>query len=103
MVKRAPEIAKLLANKVHRSTIDRWLRRYQQTGSFQLKPKLGRPKTGRTKRLNNLVKKRLDSNNTRKSLRTMAKDFNSNVQTIKRVLNIDLKKNILSKNYQSKN
>ena len=66
--KKAPEIAKLLASKVHRSTIDRWLRRYQQTGSFRLKPKLGQPKIGRTKRLNNLVKKRLDSNNTRKSL-----------------------------------
>ena len=38
---KAPEIAKLLANKVHRSTIDRWLRRYQQTRSFQPKPKLG--------------------------------------------------------------
>ena len=100
--KKAPEIAKLLANKVHRSTIDRWLRRYQQTGSFEPKPKLRRPKTGRTKRLNNLVKKRLDSNNTRKSLRTMAKDFNSSVQTIKRVLNIDLKKKLLSKNYRSK-
>ena len=100
--KKAPEIAKLLANNVHRSTIDRWLRRYQQTGSFEPKPKLGRPKTGRTKRLKNLVKKRLDSNNTRKTRRTMTKDFNSSVQTIKRVLNIDLKKNILSKNYQSK-
>ena len=38
------------------------------------------------------MKKRLDSNNTRKSLRTMAKDFKSSVQTIKRVLNINLKK-----------
>ena len=90
--KKAPEIAKLSANKVHRSTIDRWLRRYQQTDSFEPKPKLGQPKTGRTKRLNNLVKKRLDSNNTQKSLRTMTKDFKSSVQTIKRVLNIDLKK-----------
>ena len=32
----------------------------------------------------------------------MAKGFNSNVQTVKRVLNIDLKKNMLSKNYRSK-
>ena len=53
MVKKAPEIAVLLANKVHRSRIDRWPRRYQQTGSFEPKPKLGLPKTGRTKRLNN--------------------------------------------------
>ena len=86
--KKAPEIAKLLANKVHRSTIDRWLRRYQQTGSFEPKTKLGQSKTG----LTNLVKKRLDSNNTRKNLRTMAKAFKSSVQTIKRVHNIDLKK-----------
>ena len=99
MVRKAREIAKLLTNMVHRSTIDRWLRRYQQTGSFQPKPKLERPKTRRTKRLNNLVKKRLDSNNTRKTPRTITKDFNSNVQTIKRVFNIDLKKNILSKNF----
>ena len=38
------------------------------------------------------MKKRLHSNNTRKSLRTMAKDFNSSVQATKRVPNIDLKK-----------
>lgn len=90
--KKAPEIAKLLANKVHRSTIDRWLRRYQQSGSLEAKPKSGRPKNGRTKRLINLVKKRLDCNSRRKSLRTMAKDFNSSALTIKRVLNIDLHK-----------
>ena len=95
--KKAPEIAKLLANKVYRSTVDRWLRQYQQTGSFELKPKLERPKTEHTKRLNNLVKKRLDSNNTRKSVRTMVKDINSSVQTIKRVLNIDLKKSVIEK------
>jgi hypothetical protein len=90
--KKAPEIAKLLANKVHRSTIDRWLTRYRQSGSFEAKPKSGRPKAGRTKRLINLVQKRLDSDNRRKTLRTMAKDFNSSVQTIKRVLNLDLHK-----------
>ena len=66
--KKAPEIAILLVNKVYRSTIDRWLRRYQQSGSFEAKPKSGRSKTVRTKRLINLVKKRLDSNNPRKSL-----------------------------------
>ena len=30
---KAPEISKLLANKVHQSTIDRWLHRYKQSGS----------------------------------------------------------------------
>ncbi|CAF3503406.1 unnamed protein product [Rotaria socialis] len=90
--KKAPEIAKLLANKGHRSTIDRWIRRYKQSGSIGVNLKSGRPKTARTKRLINLVKKRLDSKVSRKSLRTMAKDFNTSLWTIKRVLNEDLNK-----------
>ena len=36
---KAPEIAKILANKVHRSTIDRWITGYRQSGSFEVKPK----------------------------------------------------------------
>lgn len=90
--KKAPEIAKLLANTVHRSTVDRWIRKFEQSGSIQVKKRSGRPQTGRTKRLINLVKKRLASKNPRKSLRTMAHDFASNTTTIKRVLNLDLNK-----------
>jgi transposase len=90
--KKAPEIANLLANKVHRSTIDRWLHRYKQSGSIYVKQKSGRPKTGRTKQKIHFVKKRLDSNISRKSLRTMAKDFTTSYGTIKRILNIDLNK-----------
>jgi transposase len=48
--KKAPEIANLLANKVHRSTIDRWLHRYKQSGSIYVKRNPGRPRTGRTKK-----------------------------------------------------
>jgi transposase len=90
--KKTPEIAKLLANKVHRSTIDRWLHRYKQSGSISVKSKSGRPRTGRTKQRIYFVKKRLHSNIPRKSIRTMAKDFESNYRTIKRILNIDLNK-----------
>jgi len=43
---KAPDIAKLLVNKVHRSTIDRWLHRYQQSGSIGVTPKSRRPRTG---------------------------------------------------------
>ena len=86
---KAPEITKLLANKVHRSTIDRWL---HQSASIYVKRKPGRAKTARTKQCISYVKKRLDSNTPRKSLRTMAKDFGSNRQTIKRILNLDLHK-----------
>ena len=95
---KAPEISKLLANKVHRSTIDRWLHRYKQFGSIYVKRKPGRPKTARTKQCISYVKKRLDSNIPRKSLRTMAKDFGSHCQTIKRIFNLDLHKKMLSKN-----
>jgi transposase len=53
--KKAPEIANLLTNKVHRTTIHRWIRQYQQSGSIDVKKNAGRPKTGRTKKLINLV------------------------------------------------
>ena len=65
---KAPEISKLLVNKVHRSTIDRWLHRYKQPDSIYGKRKLGRPNTGCTKQSISFVKKRLDSNIPRKSL-----------------------------------
>ena len=55
-------------------------------------------KLARTKQCISYVKKRLDSNIPRKSLRTMAKDFESNRQTIKRIFNLDLHKRMLSKN-----
>ena len=90
--KKAPEIAKLLANKVRRSTIDLWLHWYKKSGSLFVKRKSGRPKTGRTKNRINRVTKRLDSSNSRKSLRTMAQDFKCSFVTIKRILNIDLHK-----------
>ena len=57
--KKAPEIARLLANKLRKSKVDRWIRQLQQSGSIAIKPKSGRPRTGRTKRLINLVKKSL--------------------------------------------
>ena len=60
--KKAPEISKLLANKVHQSTIDRWLHRYKQSGSIYVKRKSVRPKTAHTKQCISYVKKRLDSN-----------------------------------------
>ena len=69
---------------------------------LELKGRSGRPRSGRTKRLINLVKKILDSANPRKSLRTMAQDFKSNTRTIKRVLNLDLHKRCYRKiNVQS--
>ena len=90
--KKAPEIAKLLADKLHRTTVHRWLDRFESSGSVGVKKKSGRPKTDRTKRLINLVRKRLESSIDRKSLRTMEKDFNSTRDTIRRVLTKNLGK-----------
>ena len=86
------EIAVLLANKVHRSTIVRWTQKYNRTGSFSAEKSTGRRRSGRTKRLFNLVEKRLASKSSRKRLRTMAKDFQSNRLAIERILKEDLKK-----------
>ncbi|CAF1076459.1 unnamed protein product [Rotaria sordida] len=51
MEKKAPEIANALANKVHRSTIHHWLRRYKKSGSINVKLQSGRPRTGRLRRV----------------------------------------------------
>ena len=59
---------------------------------LMLCPKSGRLRRGRTKRLVNLVKKQLDSEVHRKSIRTMANDFKSTFGTIRRVLTEDLGK-----------
>ncbi|CAF4293584.1 unnamed protein product [Rotaria sp. Silwood2] len=64
--KKAPEIVKMLAGKVHRATVNRWIQRYKQSGSIGVKKKSGRPRTARTKRLINLVNKRLNSKIPRK-------------------------------------
>ncbi|CAM4847478.1 unnamed protein product [Rotaria magnacalcarata] len=90
--KKAPEIANLWADKVHRTTVHRWIDRFKSSDSVGVKKKSGRPKIGRTKRLINLVRKRLESSIDRKSIRTMAKDFNSTHETIRRVLTKDLGK-----------
>ena len=39
--KKAPEIAKLLAHKVHQTTVHRWLDRFESSGSVGVKKKSG--------------------------------------------------------------
>ena len=95
--KKPAEIWKMLAKKVHLSTIFRWTSRFQKIGNVLPLKSNGRPRSARTKKLVNLVKNRLKLNNTRKSLRTIAKDFNSSQQTIRRVLRYDLAKKCYKK------
>ena len=41
--RKAPEIARLLANKVHRTTIHRWISRFKQSSSIGVRTTSGRP------------------------------------------------------------
>ena len=70
----------------------RWTQKYNRTGSFSAEKSTGRRRSGRAKRLINLVEKRLASKSSRKSLRTMAKDFQSNRSAIERILKEDFEK-----------
>ena len=85
---KAPEIAKLWANKIDRSTVHRC----KQSESINVMPKSERPRKERMKCLINLIKQQPDSQVRRKSLRTMAKNFKRNFGTIRRVVTDDLGK-----------
>ena len=78
------------------------IRRYDRTGSFSAGKSTGRRRSGRTKRLINLVRRRLEPKNIRKSLRTMSTDFQSTRSTIERVLKADLKKKCYRRKHAQK-
>ena len=84
--KKPAEIEKMMNKKVHISTICRWINVFRENGGKVPGYSSGRPKTARTKRLITQVKNRLNSRNSRKSVRTMANDFGSNRETVRRVL-----------------
>ena len=73
--KNAPEISTMLANKVHRVTVHRWIRRFNQSGSVNARKLSGRRRTGTATRGIKLIERRVRSQSTRKDWRTMAKDF----------------------------
>ena len=73
--KNSLEIWTLLANNVHHVTVNRWIRRFNSSGSVNGRKAPGTRRTEPTKRLINLVKRRVRSQNARKSSRTMAKGF----------------------------
>jgi hypothetical protein len=90
--KKAPEISKLLCNRVSRMQVDRWIKAHQNPPRVCHQVTRGRPRAARTKRVVNFVAKRLKSKSPRKSSRTMAKDYNSSATTILRILHEDLGK-----------
>lgn len=84
--KKPAEIEKILDKKAHLSTICRWIDSFKDYGQIVSKVSTGRPRTARTKRLINQVKRRLKSKNPRKTTRTMGNDFGSNKDTVRRIL-----------------
>ena len=90
--KNTSEIVNFLANKVHRAAIYRWIRRYCHSGSLLAGKTTGRSRSGRTRRLINLVAKRITFKSKRKSSRLIARDFKSNKSTILQVIKEDLGK-----------
>ena len=73
--KNTPEISTMLANKVYRVIVHRWIRRFNQSGSVNARKSSGRRCTGTSKRVIKLIERRVKSQSTRKDWRTMAKDF----------------------------
>jgi len=80
------EIEECLNYKVPIKTIYRWTTAFKNYGHCLPKFSPGRPRTARTKRLRNSVKNRLKSKNRRKTLRTMAADFKTNIEAVKRTI-----------------
>ena len=49
----------MLANKVHRVTVHRWIRRFNQNGSANARKSFGRRRTRTTKRVIKLIERRV--------------------------------------------
>uniref|UniRef100_A0A673A9W4 Paired domain-containing protein n=1 Tax=Sphaeramia orbicularis TaxID=375764 RepID=A0A673A9W4_9TELE len=83
------EIYRSLNRRVPRSFISKVVRKYQETGSTDDRPKSGRPRSVRTRQLIQNVRLRIRRNPTR-SGRKMACDMNVSRSTMQRVLAVDL-------------
>ena len=81
------DIAKLIEKPP--TTIFNYLKRYDQTGTFEDKPKSGRPRSARTRDLKEAVRKRIKRNPNRSSSE-LAKVYGVSPQTIRNLIKHDL-------------
>ena len=85
------KVIRVIAEELNmtKSKIGRYLQRYRATGTFELRPKKGRPRTKRTTEVREAVRKRIKRNPNR-SASKMAKDFKCSERTMRRLLKSDL-------------
>ena len=88
--KTRPEILRALKTlNVNPMFIKRTIERYEETCSIKDKPRSGRPKSKRTRKVIKAVRERI-ARNPRRSLTKMAKDFNMGETTMRELIKKDL-------------
>ena len=84
------QISNQLVDQVSKTTVNRWVKMYRESGKISFKTPLGRKRTIRTKKLVQQVKKYLVKDKRKKSVRKIAKSLNVSRTTIQRVVKSDL-------------
>ena len=84
------QISNQLVDQVSKTTVNRWVKMYRESGKISLKTPSGRKRTIRTKKLVQQVKKYRVKDKRKKSVRKIAKSLNVSRTTIQRVVKSDL-------------
>ena len=84
------QISNQLVDQVSKTTVNRWVKMYRESGKISFKTPSGRKRTIRTKKLVQQVKKYLVKDKRKKSVRKIAKSLNVSRTTIQRVVKSDL-------------
>ncbi|XP_076068371.1 uncharacterized protein LOC143040819 [Oratosquilla oratoria] len=82
------EIIKLL--KVAKSTVYHVVNRFKELGTSEDRPRSGRPRTARTKKVVNAVRERM-RRNPKRSIRKLAKDMNVSNTSMRTIVRKDLR------------
>jgi hypothetical protein len=84
------EISNQLVGQVGKTTINRWLKMYNDSGKITLKSPPGPKRTIRTKKLVQQIKQHLLRSKKKKSARKLAKSLNLSRTTVQRVIRDDI-------------
>jgi transposase len=82
------EIVQLLG--VHKGTVSKTIKRYQELGTLADRPRSGRPRTARTPEAIRLVQQRV-RRNPRRKMRKIARETGINREAVRRIAKYDLK------------
>ena len=84
------KIMEHLGGEISKTTINRWIKMFKESGEINLKYSLGRKRSKRTKRLITQVKAHLLQGKVKKSTRKLAKVYNVSITTMQRLIKDDL-------------